>query len=379
MPDKQKKTVSATQTSALFGASPYETRFTLWAEFTGVLTDEVKENERMSWGKRLQRPILEWVAEEYGLELMPNMGDVYFRDKGHPVGCTADGLVFSPDRGLGFVEVKCVDYFAHRDKWREKTAPRHIELQHQAQLSVEVPYPTDDEHIVWPDGVTEDERNELVEFLGRFHGQRAKWGMIVCLVGGNDAHVIERLPSKRIIKEIRQEAKAFMLQVKEKDKPAISGDEMEFAALNKLYADIQDVKPLTEEDLKDVEAVRTFCAEFIYWNAQRRGSEKSEKSAKARIMEVMGKHAWMRIPSFSVKISRSVIEAAIVTLPEEMKMHVLELAANTGTDCDKEIALIVTRWSQQIRKESVRASFNCEEIENEVYIAPEPINITAAG
>lgn len=373
MPDKQKKTVSATQTSALFGESPYETRFTLWAEFTGVYVEEVKENERMSWGKRLQRPILEWVAEEYGLELMPNMGDVYFRDKGHPVGCTADGLVFSPDRGLGFVEVKCVDYFAHRDKWLENTAPRHIELQHQAQLSVEVPYPTDDKHIVWPDGVTEDERNELVEFLGRFHGQRASWGLIVCLIGGNDVQVIERLPSKAIIKQIRQEAKSFLAQVEAKEKPAITGDEMEFKALNNFYKDVQDIKPLTEDDIKDVEMVRTFCAEFIYWNAQRRSADKSEKSAKAKIMEVMSDHAWMRIPSFSVKISRSVVEAAIVALPEELQFALKDIGSE---DLCVQAAI---EWKQQIRKESIRASFNVQEIEDEVYIAPEPINITAAG
>ena len=134
MPDPTKKTVSATQVSALLGCSPYLTSWLLWRHFKhGDETDPV-ESGRMTWGKRMQPVILAAVAEEMNLDVTPNDSDEYFRNDQIRMGCTPDGTIHDLNRGPGSVEVKNIDWLQWKENWTTTDAPDHIEIQIQAQM-----------------------------------------------------------------------------------------------------------------------------------------------------------------------------------------------------------------------------------------------------
>src|SRR5215469_3216944 len=136
MPDPTKQTLSATQTPALFGVSPYLTRWMLLRHFIHGDPIDSPAHNRMNWGKKLQPLVLEQAAAELRLEVRPNAGDVYVR-RGL-LGCTRDAEIFCPDRGPGALETKCVfDYATWMEDWNAgKDPPRHVEIQLQQQMAV---------------------------------------------------------------------------------------------------------------------------------------------------------------------------------------------------------------------------------------------------
>src|SRR5216684_8768697 len=136
MPDPTKQTISATESPALLGSSPYLTRWMLWQRFANGIEPEREESSRMNWGKAMQPLIVKRVAEERKLEVIPNEGDNYIR-RGL-LGCTRDATIISPDHGPGALEVKCVfDYEQWGRKWDGgKSVPREIEIQLQQQILV---------------------------------------------------------------------------------------------------------------------------------------------------------------------------------------------------------------------------------------------------
>src|SRR5258708_3729074 len=134
MPDVTKQSVSASQAPALFGHSPYSTKWLLWQHFKNDVPIEPPEDLRMGWGKLLQAVILRAAADQYGLEMQPNLAEEYIR-RGR-LGCTLDGEMLVPDGEPIIVEAKNVDWLRWRDTWTESAAPMHVEIQLQEQLLV---------------------------------------------------------------------------------------------------------------------------------------------------------------------------------------------------------------------------------------------------
>src|ERR1700719_3590099 len=169
MPDPNRITLSATEAPALFGASPYLTKFMLYHKFANGENIEKPADERMNWGKLMQPIIIEQVAKERGLEVIPNP-DLYVR-RGL-LGCTRDATIIAPGIGPGALEIKCVfDYRAWMQKWNGgKTVPREVEIQLQQQM-----YVGQDGHI-----------NQL-------DGQHYLWGLI-CVWVCADLYYFERKP-----------------------------------------------------------------------------------------------------------------------------------------------------------------------------------------
>src|SRR3989442_9052297 len=128
MPDTTKQTISATQSPALFGVSPYMTRWMLLRHFIHGDPIDSPEHERMTWGKKLQPLVLAQAAEDLHLEVRPNAEDVYLRSEHFPIGCTRDAEIICPDRGPGTLETKCVfDYGVWMQTWNGgKALPKHI-------------------------------------------------------------------------------------------------------------------------------------------------------------------------------------------------------------------------------------------------------------
>lgn len=206
MPDIEKKTISATQSPALFGVSPYVTKWMLWHHFANGLDLDEPEHSRMSWGKKMQPLVLQQAAEELRLEVTPN--DDYCR-RGL-LGCTRDAIVVCPDRGPGALESKCVfDYSVWMSDWAGgKSPPRHVEIQLQQQMYV-------------GDGKTP-----------------FQWGVIPVWVCG-ETHYFERKPIPDLWKQLESGAAEFFADVEAKREPDPFGVPIELPWLASLLPTVK--------------------------------------------------------------------------------------------------------------------------------------------
>jgi putative phage-type endonuclease len=134
--------LTSTDVAALFGLSPYKTNFELWHEKKSGERVEFKENERVTWGKRLEPAVAQGIADDQGWCIRPMKE--YVRLPELRIGSSFDFLICasdaipSPDDAI--LEIKCVDWLMFRDGWTIDEgfieAPAHIEIQVQHQLLV---------------------------------------------------------------------------------------------------------------------------------------------------------------------------------------------------------------------------------------------------
>jgi hypothetical protein len=202
MPDPAKQSISATQAPGLFGVSPYVTRWMLYKHFADGVPLDQDENERMSWGKKMQPLVLDQAAGELRLEVRPH-DETYIR-KG-VLGATRDATIICPDRGPGTVETKCVfDYGVWMRDWAGgKSPPRHYEIQTQVQMLV-------------GDGAKPYE-----------------WGVLAAWVCG-EIHYFERKPIPQLWDNLADEARAFFADVEAKREPDPFGVPVEVPWLTEL-------------------------------------------------------------------------------------------------------------------------------------------------
>lgn len=256
MPDPLKQTLSATQTPALFGASPYLTRWMLLRHFIHGDAIDSPEHNRMDWGKKLQPLLLAQAAEDLHLEVRPNAADAYVRNGN--LGCTRDAEIICPDRGPGALETKCVfDYSVWMQTWNGgKTLPRHIEIQTQQQMMV---------------------------------GDGAKsfgWGVIAVWVCG-EMKYFQREPIPELWSAIRGEAERFFVDVAAKVEGEPFGDPVEAPLLAQVFPlKIGTSIDFTAHPKADhlAEQVR-----MMAWHGQERiNHEKGEKAIKAALKALIG-------------------------------------------------------------------------------------------
>lgn len=214
--------VTSTESAALFGMSPYVTRFELWHRKKTGAAPEFKENERMKWGSRLESAIAYGIAEDKGWKVRPLK--VYMRDADLRMGSSFDFLI--EDDGSGqpaLLEIKNVDSLAFKRGWIEHDdgtleAPEHIEVQVQHQMAVS--------------------------------GYRRAY--IGALVGGNTVQVIQREADEDVIAGLRQAVSEFWRSIdegKEPD-PVMPDDAAAVIRLNQ-YAEPDKVVDLTGSDVME--------------------------------------------------------------------------------------------------------------------------------
>tara|TARA_R110000822_G_scaffold305167_2_gene430725 strand:- start:462 stop:1421 length:960 start_codon:yes stop_codon:yes gene_type:complete len=176
--------VTSTEVSTLYGLSPYSTEFELFHQKRDKEVVRIDENERMTWGKRLEDAIALGAAETMGwtVEKM----DVYMRDEEGRMGSSFDyKILHAPERkGEGILEIKNVDGIQYARKWLDDgegkiEAPEHIELQIQHQME------------------TAD----------------INWCCLVALVGGNTQKIIYRERNREIGANIREKVAEFWKRV----------------------------------------------------------------------------------------------------------------------------------------------------------------------
>lgn len=125
--------VGASEVAALFDASPWLTHFELWHRKNGSIAtpdfnarnaDGTPVNSRIHWGVKLEKLIVEEACERWGYRPVetPTRLDNNAGLGGHP-----DQLAICPERGLGILEVKTVDWI-QRKRWGDEP-PLHYLLQ----------------------------------------------------------------------------------------------------------------------------------------------------------------------------------------------------------------------------------------------------------
>jgi len=213
MPDHSRKTVSATEIAALFGESPYLTRWMLYQNFVTGEPLPIEENSRMSWGLKMQPLIAEQSAKDHGFVVEQ---EGRYLSRGF-LGCTRDAIIVDPERGPGALEIKCCfDMRTWMDTWGGGTKiPRHIILQIQQQMCVGDGTAA---CIMWPGAA-------LTSY---------SWGLLAVWVCAT-MHYVKFEAQPELWTAMASEASAFLDDVTNRREPDPAGTIIELPLLAQLY------------------------------------------------------------------------------------------------------------------------------------------------
>jgi hypothetical protein len=271
MPDIDRKTISATQSPALYNASPYITPWLLYQYLRGHQLEQT-ETDRMRWGKRLQPLILDQVRDDLKLEIAPNDAQRYIRSAHAPIGYTADAEIYCPDRGSGSVEVKCCfDYGTWMREWGGgQTPPRHVELQLQHQLAV---------------------GNGLEMF---------NWGVIAVWIGA-EIKYFERKRDNDISIDLFERSTAFMTDVAASKEPDPFGAAIELPLLAKLLPTIKG-KELDLRAAADAPAWTQMAADLKQHKADSAFHDKAAASLREKFLFLAKDNERVLLPGATLKL-----------------------------------------------------------------------------
>jgi len=237
--------ITSTKVSALFGLSPYITKFELWNRMKYNKVAEFESNERMKWGTVLEHTIAETVAKEQGWEARPMKE--YMRDTELRAGSSFDWSIEGDNPGI--LEVKNVDGLVYRNNWTETEAPLHIEMQVQHQLMVS----------------------------GR------SYAYIAVLVGGNELHLIERKRDEVVISRMREEIMKFWKSIDDNEPP-----EPDFQADAQFIAEVYGyAEPGKLFDARGNTRLDELMAEYKEANAQEKLIKGVKASCKSEILTII--------------------------------------------------------------------------------------------
>lgn len=243
--------VGASEVAALFNASPYTTRFTLWHQKSGKIARPDFDSERMMWGTLLEPVIAQGIAEKQSWTIRK-----VHRYITHPtvagMGASLDYEIINHPDGPGCLEIKNVGIDVFKKSWVKNEdgsfeAPLHIELQLQHQLSV----------------------------TGR------AWGAIGFLVGGNEAHVVIRKRHEPTIQKIEATVAEFWESIKAGQVPELeaAGD---LEAVTKAFSGALTVNT---DSIEFEEAAKRYLA----CKSVEKKANESTNFAKAVLLDLMDK------------------------------------------------------------------------------------------
>jgi len=255
--------ITSTESSALFGLSPYVTEFELYHNKVGEQINSFVSTERMKWGNRLESAIAYGVAEDYGLIVEPFKE--YVRHIECPrMGSSFDFIVsgivtdFDGDNefrqlflahGCGILEIKNVDGLIYNRKWQEKEAPDHIEVQVQHQLEV-----------------------------ASMH-----WTMVCPLVGGNEAKPFARLYDPEIGRALREVVTNFWKMIEDGTPP-----QPNFARDAEFIIQLHQNAGGDVLDATGDEKVESLLKEYDLQGRIEKDADLRRKAIKAELLEYIG-------------------------------------------------------------------------------------------
>lgn len=218
--------VGASEVSALFGVSPWQSAYSLWAEKIGLAPPVEVDGEWLHWGQLLEEPIAQRYQMVTGRRLWTG-GSPYCIAKHGTIPvffCTPDRLVQSaPDIGRddpGLLQVKnTAAFMAHN--W-DDGPPVHVAIQVQAEMAC----------------------------------TGAEWASIAVLVGGNKFRYFDVQRQPATIAEIEEQVRWFWSLVESRTAPEIDGHEATANLLKRLHpADDGSTVDLPEAAIEWADAV----------------------------------------------------------------------------------------------------------------------------
>lgn len=289
----RRQDITSTDAPALFGLSPYQTKFELWHTKRDKAEQAFDPNDRMLWGTRLQDAIAAGIAEDQGLVIRPMKE--YMRLDGIGIGASFDFAIegateSSPfyatwrEHGPGVLEIKNVDWLAFRNGWVIDDdmieAPPHIEIQVQHQ--------------------------QLCS--GR------NWSILGALVGGNRYEMLVRHADLAVHAGIVNASRKFWASVAANDPPPpIMPDDADA-----LIAQYQDVSPGKFIDARgdDYADLRAMVAEYHATKRQAAELEEAAKVQKALLLEKIGPAEKVLGDAFSVSATYVSETSGTLVTPE---------------------------------------------------------------
>lgn len=260
--------ITSTEVSALFGVSPYCTLFELWHRKKNREVVTIEQNERMTWGVRLQDAIAHGIATDHGYAVRPMKE--YLRDPELRIGASYDYAIEGIHRPEGFVEkkglleIKNVDALMFRDGWLITDdpegelsagsgieAPPHIEFQVQHQLLL--------------DPVRE------FTFIG-------------ALVGGNRVEMLHRQPDPEVHAAIRARVREFNKSLDENRPPKPNFHE-DVDLICKLYGYSTKGKVF---DARGDDRFLALAQEYEHEKELAKAADSARLAAKAEMLTLVG-------------------------------------------------------------------------------------------
>lgn len=261
--------LTSTDIAALFGLSPYRTKFELWHEKASRQAVKLPDNPRMRWGRRLESTVAEGIAEDAGWQIRPMKE--YMTLPACRVGASFDFRVRarrdaedSADDAI--LEIKTVDALAFRNGWVIEQdyieAPSHIELQVQHQM--------------------------LVSGLRR--------AFIGVLIGGNRIEVLERHADDQVHAGIVAKARAFWDSIDRNEPPApVMPDDA--AAVIRLN---QHAEPGKLLDARDNPAIAEIVARYHELSRQSAAIADEREAVKAELLTAIGDAEKVLLDGYSI-------------------------------------------------------------------------------
>lgn len=265
----RKENVGGSEVAALFGLSPWMTRWELWQTKAGNLeAPNLDGKDVIEIGRHMEDGIARLVSKRQGWKIQKVRRYIT-----HPtikgMGCTLDYEITAHERGAAPLEIK---WSAMGARFKDGL-PLEVDLQGQAQLAV-LP--------------------------------RRKW-VGFGVLAGRKPMPFERDRHEGAIAKIEAEVKAFWESIDDKNPPEPNFDR-DLAVLKRLYAEVGTgtVKKFEGEDGQRLADV---CSDFLAVSKVARDEKKKRDALQAELLHLLQTAELAYCPGFEIKSTRSVVAA----------------------------------------------------------------------
>jgi len=200
--EARRQGLGASDAPVILGLSPWKTPLALYAEKLGLELEAPEQTEAMAWGLRLQPVIIAAFEEQSGRAALPQRDFLIDRSPEHPwMLASLDGWTKRrpEDTQVGVLEVKTTAAFRTED-WAE-APPLQYQVQVQHQLAV----------------------------VG------ARWGTIVCLIGGQRLVWADVERNDTFIERLIAKEREFWERLQAKEPPQVDDSKASAEILKRLY------------------------------------------------------------------------------------------------------------------------------------------------
>jgi putative phage-type endonuclease len=236
--------VGASEVGTVLGLNPRKSPYMLALEKRGILEpDDLSENKRVQWGKRLEDAIRRGYAEDQGARVRQRH-IVFVHPQYDFFRAHVDGEILGDPRGVGLLECKNVDKdIARFGGWGE-------------ELTDEIP----------PIYISQNQAGMLLTGY--------KWGELYALMGGNEPRIYPFVADPEYQQIILARVKEFWACV-------TSGN---LDSLSRTVEDMTKIYPTsTGVDVEATDDIAAALGTFVLLDAQAKDKEAQAKVIKAKI------------------------------------------------------------------------------------------------